>query len=219
MKILILADEECKALWDYFTPDKLEGIDLIVSCGDLKAEYLEFLVTMGKVPVLYVPGNHDTKYTDHPPEGCESIDGKIVTACGLRFLGLGGSMKYGDKPYMYTEKEMRRRIWHTKQTIFNNSGFDILVTHSPARGYGDMDDLPHMGFECFNELLERCQPKYMLHGHVHATYGSRFKRVLNHPSGARIINGYERYILETGDDCKSTLTRKDIVQRMITAFL
>ena len=27
MKILAVADEECKALWDYFTPDKLEGVD------------------------------------------------------------------------------------------------------------------------------------------------------------------------------------------------
>ena len=26
MKILAVADEECKALWDYFTPDKLEGV-------------------------------------------------------------------------------------------------------------------------------------------------------------------------------------------------
>ncbi len=219
MKILILADEECKALWDYFTPEKLDGIDLIVSCGDLKAEYLEFLVTMGRVPVLYVPGNHDSKYTERPPEGCENIDGRILTVGGLRFLGLGGSMKYGDRPFMYTEKEMRRRIWRTKQTIFNNAGFDILVTHSPARGYGDMDDLPHRGFECFNELLEHCQPKFMLHGHVHATYGSRFRRVLNHPSGAKIINGYERYLLETGEDCKSTLTKADIAKRMITAFL
>ncbi|MBE6863593.1 MAG: metallophosphoesterase [Ruminococcus flavefaciens] len=219
MKIMILADEECKALWDYYMPERLEGIDLIVSCGDLKAEYLEFLVTMGRAPVLYVPGNHDTRYTERPPEGCDNIDGKIVTVDGIRFFGLGGSMKYGDRPYMYTEKEMRRRIWHAKKTIFNHSGFDVLVTHSPARGYGDMDDIPHRGFECFNELMERCQPKYMFHGHVHANYGSRFKRVLNHPSGARIINGFERYIIEIDENCKSTLTRKDIAKRMIMAFL
>ncbi len=219
MKLLIIADEESKALWDYFTPDKLDGIDLIVSCGDLKAEYLEFLVTMGKAPVLYVPGNHDTHYTERPPEGCENLDGRIVTVGGLRFLGFGGSMKYGDSPYMYTEREMRRRIWRTKQTIFNHSGFDVLVTHSPARGYGDMDDLPHRGFECFNELLERCQPKFMLHGHVHATYGSRFKRVLDHPSGARIINGFERHILEIDDNCRSTLTRRELVNRMMMAFV
>lgn len=30
MKILAVADEECKALWDYFTPDKIEGVELIM---------------------------------------------------------------------------------------------------------------------------------------------------------------------------------------------
>ena len=32
--------------------------------------------------------------------------------------------------------------------------FDILLTHAPCRGYGDMEDLPHRGFECFNDLLK-----------------------------------------------------------------
>jgi predicted phosphodiesterase len=219
MKILIIADEESRALWDYYTPDKLEGVDLIISCGDLKAEYLEFLVTMCRARLLYVPGNHDSRYVEHSPEGCENIDGKVFTFGGIRFFGLGGSMKYGIEPYMYTEKEMRRKIWHSKVSLINNAGFDVLVTHSPARGYGDMDDLPHKGFECFNELMERCRPKYMLHGHVHATYGSRFKRVLNHPSGTRIINGYERYILELDENNKADLTKREIISRLIGAFL
>ena len=30
MKILTLADEECKALWDYYTPGKLKDYDLIL---------------------------------------------------------------------------------------------------------------------------------------------------------------------------------------------
>ena len=214
MKILIIADEESRYLWDFFTPDKIEGIDLIISCGDLRAEYLEFLVTMGKAPVLYVPGNHDKRYTDHPPEGCESVDGRIVTVGGVRVLGFGGSMKYGTGPFMYTEKEMRKRIKKARKSIILNSGFDILVTHSPARGYGDMDDLPHKGFECFNELLEKCRPKYLLHGHVHATYGNRFKRVIDHPSGAKIINGYDRYILEFDETQLSKQPRKDLFRRL-----
>ena len=45
MKILVLADEESKYLWDYFEKSKLEGIDLIISCGDLKPQYLSFLAT------------------------------------------------------------------------------------------------------------------------------------------------------------------------------
>ena len=46
MKILVLADVESKYLWDYFEKEKLEGIDLILSCGDLKADYLCEAITM-----------------------------------------------------------------------------------------------------------------------------------------------------------------------------
>ena len=67
MKIMFLADEESKAYWDYFRKESFEGIDLIVSCGDLKASYLSFLTTMVNVPVLYVHGNHDDKYEKNPP--------------------------------------------------------------------------------------------------------------------------------------------------------
>ena len=28
MKILAVADEESRSLWDFYTPDKLEGVDL-----------------------------------------------------------------------------------------------------------------------------------------------------------------------------------------------
>ena len=74
MRILAVSDEECAALWDHYAPGKLDGYDLIISCGDLKPEYLSFLVTMAKCPVLYVHGNHDTSYSQRPPEGCDCID-------------------------------------------------------------------------------------------------------------------------------------------------
>ena len=44
MKILAIADEESKYLWDFFEKSKLDGIDLIISCGDLDPRYLSFLV-------------------------------------------------------------------------------------------------------------------------------------------------------------------------------
>lgn len=196
MKILTIADDESRSLWDHYSPEKLEGIDLIVSCGDLKKDYLEFLATMVKCPILYVPGNHDSTFVESPPGGCECIDGKIYKFRGLRFFGLGGSMRYKQGPFMYTEPEMRLRIIRATPLLLANSGFDILVTHSPAKGWGDMDDLPHRGFECFNRLLNRYRPAYMLHGHVHATYGSRFRRTVKHDCGTTIINAYERYIFE-----------------------
>ena len=43
MKILVLADQESKYYYDYYTPGRLSEIDLIISCGDLRREYLEFM--------------------------------------------------------------------------------------------------------------------------------------------------------------------------------
>ena len=51
MKILLISDEESPSLWDYYQPEKLSCVDLILSCGDLKREYLEFLVTMTNKPL------------------------------------------------------------------------------------------------------------------------------------------------------------------------
>ena len=56
MKILLIADHEDKALWDYWskqTQDRLADVNLILSAGDLDADYLEFLVTMLNVPLVY----------------------------------------------------------------------------------------------------------------------------------------------------------------------
>ena len=52
MKLLLLSDKESPSLWDYYQPGRLDGIDLILSCGDLKSNYLSFLVTMGRAPLL-----------------------------------------------------------------------------------------------------------------------------------------------------------------------
>ena len=86
MKILVLADVESKYLWDYFEKEKLEGIDLILSCGDLKADYLSFLASFSKVPILYVRGNHDDGYADKEPEGCICIEDKIKVKKGIDIL-------------------------------------------------------------------------------------------------------------------------------------
>ncbi len=238
MQILAIADTEEKALWDHWseeTAERLSDVGLILSAGDLDAKYLEFLVTMLNVPLVYVRGNHDGSYESAPPEGCIDAEGKIVEVkCpetggvkGYRFgdeglrtvriLGLGGSMryKYGAED-MYTEQEMMRRIVRAgfslaADKLKGKDGFDILLTHSPCKGYGDMTDLPHSGFDCFNKLLEKCRPKLHVYGHVHKEYsgaefdggGERpvdgageskgFHRLIEHPSGAMLINasGYQ----------------------------
>ena len=87
MKLLVISDEADPGLWDYFSRDKLAGVDAIISCGDLPADYLSFLVTMGNIPVFYVHGNHDSSYDKKPPEGCDCIDGAVGQGCQCAFIG------------------------------------------------------------------------------------------------------------------------------------
>ena len=78
MKLLILSDKESNYLWEHYDNVTFQNIDLIISCGDLNSKYLSFLVTVFKAPLFYVHGNHDTNYIEFPPEGCDSIEDKIV---------------------------------------------------------------------------------------------------------------------------------------------
>ena len=195
MKILLIADEESKFLWDYYQPGKLDGIDLIISCGDLKPEYLRFLVTMGKAPLYYVHGNHDDRYENDPPEGCVCIDDEIVTFRGLRILGLGGSLRYSPGKHQYSERQMRSRIRALRWRLWRSKGVDIVVSHAPLHGYGDADDLPHRGFECFNQFLDKYTPRYWFYGHVHMRYNHKQPRVLQ-KGMTTLVNACERYVIE-----------------------
>lgn len=241
MKILVVADKELTELWDNWSSigrRRLEGVELILSAGDLSPWYLEFLVSMLNVPCLYVRGNHDSGYDEMPPGGCIDVGGRIceiglpdagTEASGagvrrIRIAGLGGSMRYRQGTDMYTEDEMKkcvrrlRRRMRRGQLIRENGRtylsrelassyrrrsdrteadpvIDILLTHAPCRGYGDLEDLPHQGFECFNRLLNDLKPRYHLYGHVHMEYG-RIPKEPEHPSGTHLINVCGMHILE-----------------------
>jgi Icc-related predicted phosphoesterase len=194
LKILLVSDVESKSLWDHYNPEKLKDVELIISCGDLKAEYLSFLVTMTKARLFYVHGNHDDDYIHNPPGGCECIDGKLVNYNGIRILGLGGSIKYKDGPFKYTKREMEKRILKLRPRIFLNKGFDILVTHAAAYKLGDGDDFCHTGFESFNALIDKYSPKYYIHGHQHLNYG-RNERTIQYKN-TTVINAYDHHYLD-----------------------
>lgn len=195
MKILCLADEESRLYWDYFSRDDFRDIDLIISCGDLKASYLSFLTTMTAIPVLYINGNHDDSYSKQPPEGCICIEDQIYNYQGIRILGLGGSNRYRPGANQYTEREMRTRVSRLRYKLWFSKGFDILVTHAPALGFHDGQDQCHQGFQTFITLIDKYHPKYFVHGHVHMSYGRQFPRE-DTIGNTRVINAYEKYVIE-----------------------
>jgi Calcineurin-like phosphoesterase len=177
--------------------------DLIVACGDLPFDYLEYLLTMLNVPLLFVPGNHDPDLKTKPagidpedftrpfmfsrmsrepagPPGCLNVDARVFDCGGLRIAGLGGSMRYKPGPNQYTERQMRlRTLGLEARALWRRSRdrppVDILATHSPALGVGDGDDPPHRGFACFHHLMRTLSPRVHIHGHVHP-YGRMVPR-------------------------------------------
>jgi hypothetical protein len=165
--------------------------DLLLSAGDLPFDYLEYLVTVLNVPLLYVPGNHDPSLRSRreelawPPSielndardpvgplGGTNVDGRIEDVGGIRVAGLGGSVRYRKGPNQYTQKEMLRRARRLRRRAAargfrGRRGIDVLLTHAPPLGVGDEDDPAHQGFEALLQLVERLSPKLLVHGHIH----------------------------------------------------
>lgn len=140
MKILTISDTVTNSLYNASVKDRFSDVDVILSCGDLPANYLEFLVSMLDVPLFYIVGNHaDEHHTpertmpshhertrgpgssltdaapreDAKPEGpygCTNLDCRTVNHKGLLIAGLQGSRWYNGGPYQYTEEQMSRRI-------------------------------------------------------------------------------------------------------------
>lgn len=173
--ILCVGDEEDNSLY-HKQKDYFKDIDFILSIGDLKKDYLEYLVTIVNKPLFYVFGNHDDSFDLYPPEGCINIDDDLFIYNGIRILGLGGSFNYrGNLKHTYSEYEMKKRIRKLKHKINKAKGIDIVVAHSPIKGIGDLNDYAHQGFECFKELLDEYSPKYFIFGHVHKNYEYDYK--------------------------------------------
>ena len=195
MKILLLADKAEPRLWEELDRRKLEGVELILSCGDLPASYLSFLTCFTDAPILYIHGNHDVRYAQKPPEGCICIEDQIYVYKGIRILGLGGCMRYNKRPHQYTEKQMAKRIRKLRLKLWWHKGVDILLTHAPAFELGDDTDLCHRGFVCFRQFMEKYQPRLMAHGHVHRSYRYDFMPEREY-QGTRIVNACGHYYVE-----------------------
>lgn len=194
VKVLLVSDVEDSYIWDHFDHERFKDIELVISCGDLKADYLEYIANMIKAPVLYVNGNHDTRYLEKPPGGCIPIDDKIFVYKNIRILGLGGSIDYNKGVFQYSQKEMHKRVLKLKLSLWKHKGFDILVTHSPAKGIGDGKDICHQGFEAFVDVLNKYSPKYFFYGHQHLEYGNGARKMIYNTTIT--INAFKYHIIE-----------------------
>lgn len=212
IRILAVADEVSQALYG----PRLKELrpDLILGCGDLPFDYLEYLRAKAEVPLLYVHGNHDpsprrqvtstylpAEYAQRSPPsavGCVDLEDRWEDEVGLRIAGLGGSIRYNDGDNQFTQAEMRRRVRRlTRRAWIRNwrdrRSVDVVIAHSPPLDCGDEGDGPHRGFAAFHRLIEQLEPKVMLHGHIHPHGRPRPDRTIGR---TRIVNVIPYRLLE-----------------------
>ncbi len=196
MRVLAVSDEVDEALWHDVAP--VRGVELILACGDLPFDYLGHLADALDVPVVFVVGNHDPDvagYRQHRnglvlraglpaeppwPPGATNADGRIVDVAGVRVAGLGGSVRYGEGPNQYTQRQQRRRAarllaaarWRQRR---DGRAVDVVLTHAPPSraDRAATADPAHAGFDALARLVDRLQPPLLLHGHVHPYGGAQ----------------------------------------------
>ena len=110
--------------------------------------------------------------------------------------GVTGFVGPGSKPVPLSDEEMERRIRRLRWKL--RKGVDIVVTHAPVRGFGDLPTHTHEGFGAFLGLIDRYHPRYLLHGHVHQQYTRNPVRELQY-GGTTLINVCGTYVLEIPD--------------------
>ena len=197
-KLLAIADEVdsrlygSNALKDRATPD------LILSCGDLPAYYLDYLVSKLDVPMYAIHGNHDAPTPLEGSSGYERcgaswIGGRAVRVGGLLLAGFDGSLRYNDGAYQSSQTEMHAAVrslvpWLLMNRLRYGRYLDVLLTHAPPRGIHDERDLCHTGFDAFNWLIRKFQPRFHLHGHIHLH--DRRKTTVTRIGETEIMNVY-----------------------------
>ena len=177
MRILAVSDVEDEAV-TASVESKVGTIDLVISCGDLDYEYLDYVGTALGVPLRAVHGNHDV-----PPENNDDpaiavwwhgvdLHGRAVSVNGLLIAGLQGSPIYSSGPYQSGELDVWLAIMRMAPSLILNRlrrgrFLDVLVTHAPPRGIHEGTDRAHRGFGALRTFLRVFQPRYHLHGHTH----------------------------------------------------
>ncbi|MGB1287405.1 MAG: metallophosphoesterase family protein [Aggregatilineales bacterium] len=110
MKILTISDTVMPPLENAANlRRRYSDIELVVSCGDMPTSYLDYIITILGVPLLYVRGNHDEEYDERPPGGI-NLHRQIYDHKGISFVGLEGCIKYNRGKIQYSQTEMHYMV-------------------------------------------------------------------------------------------------------------
>jgi len=169
-----------------FLPDKVPKCDVLVIAGDIcplsshapsgQLDWLwnmfnPWLAAQPARKIVGVAGNHDFILESNPDIGYELawtyLCNEYAYVDDLLFWGTPMSNQYGSWAFM-DEDSALYRIYNTIPV-----GVDVVVTHGPPFGYGDMtEEGEHVGSRALCDILERIHPRVTFTGHIHEARGA-----------------------------------------------
>jgi uncharacterized protein len=160
MKALVIADRPPRNSIKNTIAEN--GIDLVITLGDLDRYTLIELEDIHNIPKIGVYGNHCSgNYFESL--GIEDMHLHTFDYKGLKFGGFEGCVRYKESSYgkMYTQEEASALI---KQLPY----VDVLLCHCPPYKINDEpNQVAHQGFKALREYVEQYKPQYLLHGHTY----------------------------------------------------
>jgi Icc-related predicted phosphoesterase len=161
--------------------------DLVIGAGDFcnmrqgLDRAMQMLAGLA-APMVMVPGNAESadELRAAALPNMSVLHGTGVEIDGLRLFGLGYGVPvtpFGDWSCDLTEEL-------AGQMLDECSAADILITHSPPKGLGDLTSGGlSVGSEAIRAAIERLQPELALCGHIHDSWGQR-----GHIGNTEVVN-------------------------------
>lgn len=173
-RILAVADEVDTTLDSPETRRRIGAVDLVIGCGDLPVDYLQFVVDAFNVPLAYVRGNHDVggawatgdATRLHLPEPLR--DGIPRTDDGLTLVGFNGIPFHGGGGLQTRDFTTWRAVTRAYAALrLRTSRLPaLMISHAAPRGINDGPDRMHRGSLPLRWLANRIRPPLWLHGHT-----------------------------------------------------
>ncbi len=177
MRIVAVADTHCYERHLGALPDG----DVFVHAGDLLqrgtidelCQAAEWLRALPHAHKLVVAGNHDWCFQRAPVVAARALAGAATyledagtTIEGVSFWGSPWQPEFFGWAFNLRRGAALREKWSRIP-----AGLDVLITHGPPRGIGDLVQGDHAGCDDLLAAIAERRPRLHLFGHIHEAGG------------------------------------------------
>lgn len=177
VRVVCMSDTHDRYNQLYSIPDG----DILIISGDMtfhgkRGELLRLNDWLDKQPHAHkviIPGNHDLSFEKdwevaaaHVQAADAILNQEMYEAEGLKIWGEPRQPWFHDWAFNVPRAQMKKECWDKVP-----DDTDILVTHGPPWGVGDLCRSGNVGCVAQREYILEKQPRLVVCGHIHEGYG------------------------------------------------